>query len=148
MTLDECTAILVPLALALRASMDVPTFKAYHQALRALPAPLLQAACTKALEEASRVFMPTAPELRTLAARARHEILAAHPFIGGLCCDGTGWRELGTEGRVTRCACYQQYLARLDGLGVGPAIPVTPERPRLEAGELFDSRAAQLGSDR
>ena len=70
MTLQECTALLTPLALALRTPMDGPTFRAYHRALKDVPVRLLQAAIDHAEKRPRDAYQPTFPTAPTLSGGA------------------------------------------------------------------------------
>jgi hypothetical protein len=147
MTLQECTAILAPLALALRTDIDDPTFRVYHQDLRDLPGPLLQAAAHVARRDPERKFFPTVPELRALCQQCRVAILEAHPYRPGECCNGTGWLESEPNG-VTfakRCDCWRRWVNEVNELQSGRRV----ERAQLPAGEvLVGPAAAQSITDR
>lgn len=152
MTLEECTAMLTPLAIALRVQMDVPMFRAYHRALQDVPAQWLQAAIDLAMRQPRAAFEPTfpaAPTLRSLAERARAAARAAKVFQPCGDCNGTGWQEIeeGNVVRVKRCGCWNDYQAELVALGLrGPSLSEAPRQ--LEAGDDFDPRMAQMGGDR
>lgn len=124
MTLKECTAILTPLVLALRAEMDAPTFRAYHRALDDVPKPLLESAVAAAMRLDS-AFMPKPGELRALAETRRRELMAAHPYERCAACNFTGtvrlapanW-ERGTPPLYGKCKCWDRYQVRLGELGI------------------------------
>jgi hypothetical protein len=124
MTLKECTAILTPLALALRAEMDTPTYRAYHRALDDVPIPLLEAAVNQAMRVNS-AFMPKPGELRAMAEVRRRELMAAHPYERCADCNYTGtvrllpadW-ERGLPPKYGKCRCWQTYQKRLEALGI------------------------------
>lgn len=155
MTLEDCTKLLAPVAIALGVRLDVPTFKAYHKALQDVPVNLLAAAVDAAQRLPRQPYaptFPTAPMLRAMAESCRQALLAAHPYEAGECCNFTGWSEIRDEahphGLATRCGCYHAYQHRLADLGIKTAL-VAPVK-RLEAGEgfdPFDARMAQVGSD-
>ena len=119
MTLQECTALLAPLALALRADMDDPTFRAYHRALSDVPVNLLQAAVDHAMRSNS-AFLPRPGELRALAERARLELSFRLKFEGCAQCHGTGWEQVLINGvpRAQRCQCWKAHQSRLEREGV------------------------------
>lgn len=133
MTLQECTAILTPFALAMQADMDKPKFRAYHRVLESIPAPLLEAALEKASRQERRFGnFPGANELAALAERERLALRAAAKFDGCEACNGSGWASILVDGvsRVTRCACWKAHQARLEQLGAGTeplALPPTRE---------------------
>jgi hypothetical protein len=124
MTLKECTAILTPLALALRAEMDAPTYRAYHRALDDVPLPLLEAAVNQAMRVNS-AFMPKPGELRAMAEVRRRELMAAHPYERCADCNHTGtvrllsadW-ERGLPPKYGKCKCWHTYQKRLEALGI------------------------------
>lgn len=137
MTLKECTAILTPLVLALRADMDAPTFRAYHRALDDVPAPLLEAAVVAAMRLDSP-FMPKPGELRALAEARRRELMAAHPYERCAACNHTGtvrikpanW-EAGMPPLYGKCKCWFTHQKRLEALGIGTeplALPAGSEQ--------------------
>lgn len=136
MTLKECSAILSPLALALRAEMDAPTYRAYHRALDDVPVPLLEAAVVAAMRLNSP-FMPKPGELRALAETRRRELMAAHPYERCAECNFTGTvrlkpanRDLGLPPLYGKCRCWNRYQARLEQLGIGTeplALPAGSE---------------------
>lgn len=129
MTLSECTALLTPLALGLRVQMDVPTFRAYHRILKAVP-PGLMAAALEALVLEGITFMPTAPEILLASERARRRQLALHVYAGCADCeDQRGYRTLvGTEGQKTveRCPCKARHQVQLEARGLLTALATLP----------------------
>ena len=139
MTLQECTAVLAPFALALRADVDDPTFRAYHRVLKDVPAALFQAAVDAVALEPDIRFLPTAPELRGRCERTRHALLQAQPYEG--CCDcehGPGWQTVtdGNMQKVQRCPCWTRYLLKLARLGIGTSLSTArPSFRELESAQ-------------
>ena len=129
MTLDECVALLTPLALALRANLDQPTFRAYHAILKKVSAQLGQAALED-LSQSGLRFFPTAPEIQAAAEVARRRLLALHPYEGCADCeDQKGYRTIhGAEGQkaVERCPCKARHHQRLADLGVLESVAHLP----------------------
>lgn len=121
MTLEECTELLTPFAIALRVQMDVPTFKAYHGVLKAVPAGVFARALEELTLEGSR-FMPSAPEMLLASEKARRRQLAAHPWDGCVECeDQRGYRtRIGDSGQktVAPCPCKARHQAMLEGHGL------------------------------
>lgn len=119
MTLKECTAILTPLVMALRADFDAPTYRAYHRALDDVPSPLLQSAVDHAMRTAT--FVPKPGELRTLAEDARRALIAAHPYEPCAECHHIGTVAIRVSGlpvRYEKCRCWRAYQMRLANLGI------------------------------
>lgn len=119
MTLQECTALIAPLALALRAEIDQPTFRAYHRVLEDVPANLLRLAVDQAAKSGNP-FFPKAGELRAMAEAQRLALSASVKFMGCLKCHESGWVTVVDPGgvrRVQRCACWKDHLDRLSALG-------------------------------
>lgn len=130
MTLDECVALLTPLALAMRADLDKPTFRAYHAILKNVPATLGQAALEDLAQSGLR-FFPSAPEIQTAAEKARRRLLALHPYEGcAECEDQPGYRTVrigdGQQLTVEKCPCKAQHHQRLADLGALEAIALMP----------------------
>lgn len=131
MTLKECTALLTPLALALRVDMDGPTYRAYHRSLEQVPAHLLQSAVDAAMRSAT--FMPKPGELIALAEERRKEIMAAHPYERCNACQGFGKVKIADGSippKYRNCDCYTTYQKRLDALGISDqplALPAARE---------------------
>lgn len=118
-------AILEPLALALRATIDQPTWTVYYRALRDVSLPLLQASVEIALHEPERKWFPTVPEFRAFARSCRLAILEVHPYRPGDCCQGTGWSESELNGvkYATRCPCWRTWLEEVRRLEFGESVP-------------------------
>lgn len=129
MTFEECTGILTPLALALRADMDVAVFKAYHRVLKDVPTRLLEMA-VDALLNAGTEFMPSAPKLKAECERFRRQWLALNPHTECAECEGQrGFRSvLGRSGQpvVERCPCVGRYQERLEALGMKAPLALLP----------------------
>ena len=127
MTLPECTGLLAPLAVTLRADLDGPTFRAYHRALEDVPTRLLAAAVERAAK--SDRFMPKPGELRAYAEDARKVLLAAHPFeclCGNCSVQGFVERELDGVRRMVRGSCWRAHQDKLSAIGVGAAPLALP----------------------
>lgn len=139
-------AILEPLALALRATIDQPTWTVYYRALRDVSLPLLQASVEIALHEPERKFFPTVPEFRAFARSCRLAILELHPYRPGGCCQGTGWAESELDGvkYATRCPCWRVWLDEIRRLEFGE--PVVRELPAADPTlvQSVIARVAQL----
>lgn len=119
----EFVMLLEPLVLALRATMDAPTWTAYFRALSDVPVRWLSAAVDAALRE-DRAFMPAPGELRALADHAMAQARAQ--LTPGECedCDNTRWAEApDADGvpRVSRCGCWQRYQVAVAELSTLPA---------------------------
>lgn len=129
MTLEETVALLTPLALALRAPMDAPTFKAYAAQLRNVPVQLVDAALTD-LSDGGLVFMPTAPQIKQAAEKKRRQLLSANPYDGCADCEHQiGYRTvLGVDGQKTveRCPCRTRHLEKMERLGLREAVSDLP----------------------
>ncbi len=129
MTLEETVAILTPLALAMRVDLDAPTYRAYHQQLEKVPAPLAQAAIAD-LSDAGMRFLPTAPEIKQASERKRRQLLAAHPYDGcAECEDHRGFRYvLGGNGQpvVEKCPCKARWQHQIAGIGALEPLAALP----------------------
>lgn len=130
MTLQECTAILTPFVIGLRADFDTPTFKAYHRMLKDVAPGLLEAALND-LKRSGLRFMPSAPELLTASEKTRRRLLALHPYTGcAECEDQPGYRtreaQDGQQKTVERCPCKNRYLEKLEAMGAREAITLLP----------------------
>lgn len=133
MTLEEVRAVLIPVALAMRAEFDGPTQRAYQRLLKDVPAALVVAGLENLLDESPR-FFPGAPELQQWAERARRQQLAALPYDGCAECEGQrGWRTLiGADGQktVSVCPCKARHRAMLASRGlVDPLASLPGEAP-------------------
>lgn len=138
MTLQECVAILAPLALALRAEMDDPTFRAYYRVLKGAPARLLDAAVDSLLTTELR-FMPTAPELLAASEHTRRRLVEAHPHSGCIDCEESrGWVPIDVNGvqRVRRCPCFARWQQKLEQMGVTMQPLSMPVRQLTAVGDL------------
>lgn len=129
MTLEECVALLTPLALALHKPIDVPTFRAYHRILKDVPVGLADQALTD-LSKSGLVFMPTAPEIQAASERVRRRLLALNPYDGCAECEGhIGMREVrSAAGQLTvePCPCKVRWQSRLAGMGLREPIACLP----------------------
>lgn len=122
MTLAECTAMLTPVALALRAEFDLPTFKAYHRVLEKIPVSLAEDALQQLVNEGAE-FMPTAPKILHAAERIRRQIVALLPWHPcAECEDFPGYRKVLAEGtrQETRakCPCKARHRDNLQAQGI------------------------------
>lgn len=139
MTLKECTAVLAPFALACRADMDEPTFKAYHRILADVPAVLLDSALEQ-LSKAGCRFLPSAPEMLIASEAVRRQQLAFHKWTPCVDCeDSCGWRERLVNGvnRMERCPCIARHQAKLAELQLLNAISVLPGEASGESEQVF-----------
>lgn len=140
MTLSECTDLLTPIALAMRASMDVPTYLAYHAMLKDVPQELA-ALGLELWREAGPRFFPTAPEIQSFAEKARRQQLALRPWEPcGLCIESQpGWRSVVTDGveRLKRCPCRHEHARLLASRGLLHPIAVMSTADALEAGDIY-----------
>lgn len=129
MTVEETTALLTPLALAMRVEMDGPTYRAYAALLKDVPAHLAALGLEQWLAGGPR-FFPTAPEIQSCAEKARRQQLALHPWTA--CCeceDQPGWRVVIVEppvSRLARCECVARHQQGLKDRGLFEAIAVLP----------------------
>lgn len=147
LTLDDCTRLLGPLALTLRAALDLGQFRAYHRALKHVPLPLLQRAVDAAATACD--FFPKPVELLRLAERERSALLTAHPFTACAACERSpGWRPQIVDGveRLARCDCYRAWQRQLADLGAGverlvPALLVAREIEPVEPALDYDEGA-------
>lgn len=130
MTLQECTAMLTPVALAMRADFDAPTFRAYHRVLKDVPAHLAEDAI-QAIVTAGAEFMPTAPKILQAAERLRRQLIAALPWSPCADCeDFPGFRKVMVEGssQETRqkCPCKARHRSMLQERGLLEAFAELP----------------------
>lgn len=139
MTIRECTALLAPMAVALGAELDEPDYRAYHRALQDVPTSLLTAACahaTRAPRDRYAPRMPTAPMLREYAEHARRTAIAASPWHPcEACLDSPRWVPVvEADGvRMTRCACWTAYQARIAAIGLATPLLVAAAPVEVEA---------------
>lgn len=121
MTLEECTELLTPLAIAMRVQMDVPTYRAYHAILKEVPAGVAAAAVSALTLEGMR-FFPSASEILLASEKARRRQLAAHPWEGCVECeDQRGYRTLtlaAGQKTVQPCPCKARHQAMLESHGL------------------------------
>ena len=142
LTYAECTALLAPVAAVLGFDASATTFKAYHHALRDVPAQLLKIACERATKEPRAPFdprFPTAPQLRAWCEAARVAWIKANPWEPcEACAENPGWigflDAVGVQ-RLSRCTCVKAYRDRMasSGMAVQLALPVAPTPVRDEA---------------
>lgn len=129
MTLEECTSLLAPLALALQKPMDGPTFRAYHRILKDVPAELANHALTE-IVASGLVFMPSAPEILIASEKARRRLLAQYPYTGcAECEEQRGYRSVlgdGGQPTVEPCPCKNRWLERLGRMGVREPLALLP----------------------
>lgn len=129
MTLEECTELLTPLAIAMRVQLDVPTFRAYHGVLKDVPLGVAADAMNVLTREGLR-FFPGAPEILLASETARRRLLAAHPWDGCIECeDQRGYRTLiGASGQKTvqPCPCKARHQAMLESRGLLTPIALLP----------------------
>lgn len=133
MTLQECTALLTPLALACKTEMDAPTYRAYHKVLKDVPARLAEAGIEQLTQTGLPYGMPTAPAIRAAAEQARKAFIAAHPWEACIDCEETpGWCAVIIDGvtRMQRCRCKDRYQAQLAEQGVTSSTLALPARER------------------
>lgn len=147
MTLQECTELLTPLALALRAEMDAPTFRAYHRVLKDVPVGLADRALSD-LSRAGLEFMPTAFAIQAAAEKARRQLLALNPYDGcAECEEQRGFRTiLGRDGQKTvePCPCKGRYRQRLESLGVLEPVAALPGEAGVGVNEPVYPTVEQL----
>ena len=140
MTLDETRALLIPLALAVRADFDGPTQRAYHRQLEAVPTGLAQAAVAD-LEQTGLRFMPTALEIKHAAERKRRQLVAANPYTGCADCeDQRGYRTvLGRGGQkvVEPCPCKARWLEQLGSAGIREPLGALPSEDGAGGDQVY-----------
>lgn len=109
--------------------------RAYEDALKDIPIPLLNAAIRKAI--ATRQWFPKVAELREDAEACRRELVAAHPFVACDSCGGTGWEPMTVENvsRYQRCVCWRAHVFKLNELGVTREICAPTRRQLTTAGD-------------
>lgn len=137
MTFEEFQRYILPLALHFHDARDEPTWRLYHAALLAPPAPTRQLLDRALIRAANRRYFPSTAELRADAEAERQALLQAHPFTPCTGCRDTGgWAAFtDTDGvaRVKRCTCFARYRGRLAQLGVTDypvlALPAASEVP-------------------
>jgi hypothetical protein len=135
MNLHECTIALATLAKALGATLDGPTFRAYHQALSDVPAGVFEAACMVAARAPRQPFepkFPTAPTLRQLAEGARRDVVDRMKWAPcEACIDQHGW-VTRDDGRVERCACWKAHQQRIATTGLATPLALPAPEPAEE----------------
>lgn len=148
MTLEECTDLLTPLALATRAQMDVPTYMAYHAMLKDIPAELGVLALEDLRTRGELEFFPSAPKIQSAAERMRRQQLALHPWSPCVDCeDQPGWRSITDrdgDSRLKRCPCRARYQQSLKTRGLLEAIAVLPGEAGVGENEQIYPRLEQL----
>lgn len=109
--------------------------RAYEDALKDIPIPLLNAAVRKAI--ASRSWFPKVAELRDDAEACRRELLASETYQPCASCNESGWTTVLIDGitRVTRCFCWKAWQQRLAELGVTPQPIAGASRKQLVAAD-------------
>ena len=130
MTLDETRALLIPLALAVRADFDGPTQRAYHRQLEAVPTGLAQAAVAD-LEQTGK----------HAAERKRRQLVAANPYTGCADCeDQRGYRTvLGRGGQkvVEPCPCKARWLEQLGSAGIREPLGALPSEDGAGGDQVY-----------
>lgn len=148
MTLDECTDLLTPVALALRAPMDLPTYMAYHAVLKAIPLELAQMALEDLRARGELEFFPSAPKIQSASERARRQQLALYPWTPCAECEDTnGWRTMTDsrgDQRVERCPCRKYHEQTLRDRGLFDPIAVLPGEAGVGENEQIYPRLEQL----
>lgn len=129
MTFEEFQVFMTPLAMHFREVRDVPTWRLYHAALLAPPAPSRQLLERALIRSANRRFFPSTDELRADAEAERQAFLKRHPYERcAECRDSHGWvtvvDDQGVE-RAAKCLCFKAYCERL-------ALQGITERPVLQ----------------
>lgn len=147
MTLQECTALLTPVAIACRADFDEPTFRAYHTVLKDVPAVLMEAAIEDMRTSGLR-FVPTAPEYLAASERQRRRLLALHPWDGCADCeDQRGYRTVvvaSGQKTVERCPCRARHAARLADMGIAEPLALLPGEAGVGESEQVYPTVGQL----
>lgn len=147
MTLQECTALLTPLALALGRDVDGPTFRAYHKRLEDVPVRLAELAIVQLDHEGALRFLPSAPEIRAASEKVRRQQLALHPYDGCAECEmQPGWRNVITErgSAVEKCPCKGRHQEKLASLGLLEAVGLLPGESGVGESEQVFPTVAQL----
>lgn len=147
MTLEETRALLIPLALAMRADFDGPTQRAYAQVLEKVPAHLV-AAAVEQLKLTGLRFFPAATDLQTAAERARRQHLALNAWTP--CCeceDSPKWRKV-TESdgvqRMEKCPCVKRHQEQLASYGLLEPLSTLPGEAGVGENEPIYPTVAQL----
>jgi hypothetical protein len=129
MTLDECTDLLTPIALALRAPMDLPTYMAYHAMLKDVPVELAAMGLEGLRERGELEFFPSAPKIQSAAERIRRQQIALNPWTPcAECEDHPRFREMEIDGvkRMQPCPCLTRHREYLAMRGLLEPIAVLP----------------------
>lgn len=130
MTFEEMLAVVIPVALAMRAEFDGPTQRAYYRVLRDVAPGLLESAL-EGLGPSGATFLWTAPEMLHACERRRRQMLALHPWEPcAECEDFPGYRKVMTGGvqQETRekCPCKARHKARLAEYGLATPLAELP----------------------
>lgn len=140
MTLEECTAILGPLAIAMRVPMDEITFRAYHRLLKDVKPGLLERALDDLSREGLR-FYPAATEILAACEKTRRRLLALDPYDGcPECEDQIGFRKVLNEAgqpTVERCPCKARWQHRLAAMGALEPLAALPGETTHETEQVY-----------
>jgi hypothetical protein len=146
-TIEETVAVLTPLALAMRADFDAPTFKAYQRILKDVPANLAQAALDDLTTNGLR-FMPSASEILNASEKARRRLLALNPYEGCAECEfQRGFRNVLTpagQKPVEACPCKARHLEKLGRMGLRDGIAMLPGEAGVGESEQVFPTVEQL----
>ncbi len=146
----EFVAALNPLALAMRAELDKPSWSAYYAALKDIPAPLF-AAAVQTLTAQALTYFPKAGELRAACERQRRAVLAAHPYDGCVECeDQRGYRTVingSGQKTVEPCPCKRRWQQRIAELGAVEPIALLPGEAGVGENEQIYPTVDQLPAD-
>lgn len=148
MTLDECTDLLTPVALALRAPMDLPTYMAYHAMLKDVPLELAAMGLEDLRTRGELEFFPSAPKIQSASERARRRQLALFPWMPCAECEDTnGWRTFTDsrgDSRMERCPCRKRHEQFLSDRGLLEPIAVLAGEAGVGENEQVYPRLEQL----
>ena len=148
MTLDECTDLLTPVALATRAQMDVPTYMAYAAVLKDVPLELAMLGIDDLRQRGELEFFPSAPKIQSAAERMRRQQLALHPWLPCAECEETGgWRTFTDDrgdSRMERCPCRKRHEQVLKDRGLYEPIAVLSGESGAGENEQIYPRLEQL----
>lgn len=129
MTFEEFRKVVAPLAVQKRVVNDAPTWRIYHAALVAPPAPALEILKRGAVRAgATRKWFPEPSELREDCETERQALLKSYPFEPCEKCHHTGWRDVHKDGVrfAKRCSCHAAYVVKMARLGCGDTKLVQP----------------------
>jgi hypothetical protein len=103
MTFEEVRAVIIPVALAMRAEFDGPTQRAYARVLKDVPPGICEKSLELLIDEGAR-FLPGAPDILQASERVRRALLATRPWVPCVDCeDWPGMRKvLSADGRTAR----------------------------------------------